>query len=99
LAAGGGAAVSPAELGAARAAAWEVVPRLGDALDHPDGMDALRTALAHLRPGGGLADTGAAVSAIGAAPVFVAAWQRRRSGQPAVAPDPSAGHAADYLRM
>src|SRR5262245_55640123 len=38
-----------AALGAARAAAWELVPRLGDALDHPDGMDALRTALGHLR--------------------------------------------------
>ena len=33
----------------ARAAAWEMLPRLGDALDAPDGMDALRAALAHLR--------------------------------------------------
>jgi citrate synthase len=31
--------------------------------------------------------------------VFVAAWSRRRAGQPAIAPDPSLGHAADYLRM
>jgi citrate synthase len=41
----------------------------------------------------------AAIAAIGAAPVFVAAWSRRRAGQPAIAPDPSLGHAADYLRM
>src|SRR5438270_121134 len=36
------------ELGAARAAAWDRLPRLGDALDAADGMDALRAALAHL---------------------------------------------------
>ena len=90
-----------AGLGAARAAAWERVARLGDALDHPDAMDALRTALAHLRPqpAGRAADTADAIAAIGAAPVFVAAWQRRRAGQPPIAPDPALGHAADYLRM
>jgi citrate synthase len=96
-----------AGLGAARAAAWERVARLGDALDHPDAMDALRTALAHLRPqpaGRGAetadtADTADAIAATGAAPVFVAAWQRRRAGQPPIAPDPALGHAADYLRM
>src|SRR3954470_9546368 len=51
LAAGGAApaALGDAAFGAARSAAWEIVPRLGDALDHADGMDALRTALAHLR--------------------------------------------------
>jgi citrate synthase len=89
-----------AGLGAARAAAWERVARLGDALEHPDAMDALRTALAHLRPQpGGTADTADAIAAIGAAPVFVAAWHRRRAGQPPIAPDPALGHAADYLRM
>jgi citrate synthase len=41
----------------------------------------------------------AAIAAIGAAPVFVAAWSRRRSGQAPVAPDPALGHAADYLKM
>jgi len=91
------AGITPAAIGAARAAAWELVPRLGDALDHPDGMDALRTALGHLRATGAAA--GDAVAVIGAAPVFVAAWSRRRAGQPAIAPDPSRGHAADYLRM
>jgi citrate synthase len=88
-----------AGLGAARAAAWGLVPRLGDTLDHPDAMDALRTALAHLQPRPAGADTADAIAAIGAAPVFVAAWRRRRAGQPPVAPDPALGHAADYLRM
>jgi citrate synthase len=92
-----GLAISPAAIGAARAAAWELVPRLGDALDHPDGMDALRTALGHLRATGDHASD--ALAAIGAAPVVVAAWSRRRAGQPPVAPDPALGHAADYLRM
>jgi citrate synthase len=87
-------------LGAARTVAWERVARLGDALDHPDAMDALRTALAHLRPQPGrAADTADAIAAIGAAPVFVAAWHRRRAGLPPIAPDPALGHAADYLRM
>jgi citrate synthase len=86
-----------ARLGAARAEAWELLPRLGDALDHDDGMDALRTAIAHLRISG--ADLEDAIRAIGAGPVLVAAWSRRRAGRPAVAPDPALGHAADYLRM
>ena len=85
------------DTGPARLAAWELVPRLGDALDHPDAMDALRTALAHLRTtGDDLAD---ACAAIGAAPVFVAAWNRKRVGQAPLAPEPRLGHAADYLRM
>jgi citrate synthase len=63
-------------------------------------MDALRTALGHVRlPAGDATDLPAAVAVIGAAPVFVAAWSRRRAGQPPVAPDPALGHAADYLRM
>ena len=55
LSAGAGARVEvPRErLGAARAEAWELLPRLGDALDHADGMDALRTALAHIRTAAG----------------------------------------------
>jgi len=99
LAAGGadGAAITPAAIGAARGAAWELVPRLGDALDHPDAMDALRTALGHLRATGD--DARDAIAAIGAAPVVVAAWSRRRARAEAIAPDPGLGHAADYLRM
>jgi citrate synthase len=93
-----------ARLGAARAEAWEQFSRIGDALDHADGMDALRTALAHLRADPGAAagidaDISAALRAIGAGPVFVAAWSRRRAGQAPVVPDPSISHAADYLRM
>ena len=55
LAAGGAPAeaATPQAIGAARAAAWELVPRLGDALEHADGMDALRTALGHLRVNAG----------------------------------------------
>lgn len=87
----------PVETGAGRTAAWELMPRLGDALDHPDGMDALRTALAHLRATGD--DRADALAAIAAAPVFVAAWSRRRAGEEPIAPDPALGHAADYLRM
>lgn len=93
----GGARITAPPLGAARAAAWEVVPRLGDALALPEAMDALRTALGHLRPtGDDLAD---ALAAIGAAPVFVAAWNRTRSGAAPIPPDPLLAHAADYLRM
>lgn len=87
------------ELGARRAAAWELVPRLGDALELPDAMDALRTALGHLRAAGPEHDLADALAAIGAAPVVVAAWQRRRNGLVPIAPDPALGHAADYLRM
>ncbi len=99
LTAGGatGAVLTASAIGAARAAAWELVPRLGDALDHPDGMDALRTALGHVRATSD--DVTEAIAVIGAAPVFVAAWSRRRSGLPPIAPDPALGHAADYLRM
>ena len=82
---------------AARTAAWELLPRLGDALDHPDGMDALRTGLAHLRATGD--DRADALTAIGAAPVFVAAWNRRRTGQSPIAPDPAMGHAANFLYL
>jgi len=104
LAAGGapGAdSLTAAAFGVARTAAWQLVPRLGDALDQPDGMDALRTALAHLRPGAGpvsvATDTADAIAAIGAAPVFVAAWSRRRAGQPPVAPDPTVRALDAYL--
>ena len=83
--------------GAGRTATWELLPRLGDALDHADGMDALRTGLAHLRATGD--DRVDALAAIAAAPVVVAAWNRKRTGQAPIAPDPALGHAADYLRM
>jgi citrate synthase len=99
LAAGGATDVNDlrGSLARARTAAWELVPRLGDALEAADGMDALRAALAHLRATG---DDGVdAIAAIGAAAVFVGAWNRRRAGAAAVAPNAVLGHAADYLRM
>src|ERR1044071_8935516 len=84
-------------LARARSAAWEIVPRLGDALDAADGMDALRASLAHLRSSN---DDGVdAITAIGAAPVFVGAWTRKRAGHAPIAPNTVLGHAADYLRM
>jgi citrate synthase len=82
-----------APLGRGRAAAWERLPRLGDALDASDGMDALRAATAHL-PGGA-----SRVELIGAVAVFAAAWARRRAGADPIPPDPSLGHAADVVRM
>jgi len=99
LAAGGGTAPAPdsIDLGPARVAAWELVPRLGDALDLADGMDALRTALAHVPATGD--DRADALAVLGAAPVFVAAWSRRRANHAALAPDPTLSHAADYVRM
>jgi citrate synthase len=97
LAAGAATEREPVTFGAARVAAWELLSRLGDALAAPDAMDALRAALAHLRSSGD--DRADALAAIGAAPVFVAAWNRRRGGAEPIAPDPALGHAADYLRM
>ncbi len=96
LAAAAGAPVQ-VDLARARANAWEMLPRLGDALEASNSMDALRTSLAHLRSTGDL-DVDA-VAAIGAAPVFVAAWHRLHSDLEPVPPDPFLTHAADYLRM
>ncbi len=84
-------------LARARAAAWDQVIGLGSALATGDGMEALRAALAHLHSTGD--DAADAIAAIGAAPVFVAAWNRRRLGLEPVAPSPALSHAADYLRM
>jgi len=58
-------------------------------------MDGLRAAVAHL-PG-----SSQPLGVIGAVAVFAAAWARRR-GSPrdaAVAPDPTAAHGVDFLRM
>ena len=89
--------VTPAQLAQARIRAWELLPRLGDALDAADGMDALRAGLAHLRAtGDDLAD---AITAIGAAPVFAAAWSRKQRGLVPIGPSADLDHASDYLRM
>jgi citrate synthase len=84
--------VSPATLGAARVDAFARLSALGDALSAPDGMDALRAAVAHLRSEDPL-HIAAAVA------VFAAAWARTRRNLPPIAPDPSRRHADDYLRM
>lgn len=87
-----------AALGAARVRAWNRLPTLGDALDATDAMEALRCALSHLRASElDAADLKLEVTA--AIAVFAAAWARRRQGAAALAPDASAGHAADFLRM
>ncbi|MBK8253153.1 MAG: citrate synthase/methylcitrate synthase [Polyangiaceae bacterium] len=83
------------QLGKARVAAASLLPNISAAVSLPDGMDALRTAVAHLPLLGDV--NNAAV--VGAAGVFAAAWQRRQQGLAAVPPDPSLPFAADYLRM
>jgi citrate synthase len=81
-------------LGEARVRAFALWPALAPALRRADGMDALRGALAQLD---GEHQDELALTA--AAAVFAAAWARLRAGEPPLAPDPGAGHAADYLRM
>jgi citrate synthase len=78
-----------------RVRAFERLGRLGDALDREDGMDALRAGVAHLSD----RDFGTPAAVTGAVATLAAAWARRRRGAPPLAPDPSQGHAADYLRM
>jgi citrate synthase len=90
-------ASDPVSLADGRRAAFALLPRLGDALQRPDGMDALRAAIAHLPPAADGLESFTAVTA--AVAVFAAAWARRRAGQEPVAPEPGLGHAADYLRM
>jgi citrate synthase len=79
----------------ARLRAAEALPQLGDALSLPDGMDALRAAMAHLVPAAGAVEA----SITGAAAVFAAAWSRAQAKLPAVAPDARLSLAEDYLRM
>ena len=86
-----------AALGEARAAAADRLGRVGGALELPDGMDALRAAVAQVPSSGDLARD--AIALVGAVAVYAAAWARARGGLAPVAPDPRAGHAADYLRM
>ncbi len=86
-----------AALAEARGEAFERLPRLGDALATPDGMDALRAAAAHLPATGDPARDAARLT--GALAVFAAAWARGRAGLRPVAPSPANAHAADYLHM
>ena len=84
-------------LGRERAWAFEELEWLGRALIAPDGMDALRGALAQLPAEGSAWDLGVRLTA--ATAVFTAAWWRRREGLPPLRPDPEAGHAEDLVSM
>src|SRR5262249_158404 len=83
-------------LGAARLVALERVAPVIAATDQLSAVEALRLCLASLAD----ADTTPHhVLAAAAVPVFVAAIARRRAGQASIAPDPTSGQAADFLRM
>ncbi len=81
------------DLGPARVWAAARLPNLGEALQQPNGMDALRAAVAQLP-----AQTDA-LRITAAMAVFGAAWRRRQLGLSPIAPDPKSTHAADILRM
>jgi citrate synthase len=83
-------------LAQARRDAFDLLPALGDALGSPDGMEALRAAVGHIRTVEPASDR---IRLTGAMPVFAAAWARARAGQAAVAPKPGLSHAADFLQM
>jgi len=85
-----------AELGAARVRAFETLATLGQALAQPDGMDALRAGLSHLRADNGGGDP---IAACAATATLVAAWLRLRAGKTVIAPSAQASHATDFLRM
>jgi citrate synthase len=85
-------------LGRAREEAFAWVPELTRVWRLPDGMDALRAALAQL-PVRGSEGEEVGARLVGAVAVFAAAWARTQAGLPPVAPDASLGHAEDFLRM
>jgi len=88
--------VLQAALADARQRAFAMLPALGDALRTPDSMEALRTAVGHLRAGKPEDDR---VRLTGAMVVFASAWWRLQANQPVVPPQPSLSHAADCLQM
>ena len=96
-----------APLGAARADAFTRVNPLLSKNCHKTVTEGLRTGLSMLSDGektpgisgvipASLADP---LRVLGAAPVFVAALCRHMEGKAPIAPDPQAGHAADFLHM
>tara|TARA_R110002072_G_scaffold98260_4_gene216205 strand:+ start:2331 stop:3419 length:1089 start_codon:yes stop_codon:yes gene_type:complete len=90
-----GALGRPIDLGPARVAAHARSRTWGGALELPDGMDALRAALAQgVDPS---LPEGPAI--LGTLAVAAAGWWRRRQGLELLEPDPSLSHAADYLRL
>lgn len=84
------------DIGRARAAAFALVPTLLQATKGMSPIDGLRVGFASLKPVAGLAPE---IVAVGAAPVFAAALSRAAEGLAPLAPDASALHAADTLRM
>ncbi|GAB4214668.1 MAG: citrate synthase/methylcitrate synthase [Sandaracinaceae bacterium] len=88
-----------ARLGRARAEAFASIDPRDPALAMPDGMDALRALVARAAlpaEADPLETTLRLAAAVG---VAVGAWHAHLVGRPAVAPEPSLGHAADLLRM
>ena len=87
-----------ASLGRARLVVHQRLDRMGDTLDRPSAMGALRAAVAHLDVADleGLSEAGVLTAALS---VVTAAWTRRRGGLDPVAPDPDASPATDHLRM
>jgi citrate synthase len=85
-----------ASLADARAHAFAMLPSIGTALDSPDSMEALRTAVGHVRAGDPVIDR---TRLTGAIAVFATAWARRRQNLPPVPPRPELPHAADILQM
>ena len=94
-------------LGAARTAAFALVPQLLSSNCQKTVTEGLRTGLSMLSDGEPVPGISEVVPAsfadhlrvLGAAPVFVAALCRHMEGKAPVAPDPKAGHAADFLYM
>lgn len=83
-------------LGAARVAAFAVVPRCLPVLSDLSPFDAMRALIASLSDGD---DLRTALRLIAAPAVFTAAAIRVSAGQQPVRPDSSLAHAADFLRM
>jgi citrate synthase len=81
------------DFGPMRLEAFARLGTLGDALEAPEPMDALRASMAHLTSKSSPDAVTAAVA------VFAAAWQRHHEGKAPVVPDPGLSHAADLLRM
>jgi len=83
-------------LGAARAEVFQEVAALDTGLLDRTPIEAVRALMARLPDGDDLATALRLVAAPG---VFTAAVVRAQAGQAPCPPDPSAGHAADILRM
>jgi citrate synthase len=83
-------------LAEARERAFAMLSSIGSALATADSMEALRTAVGHVRAGDPASDR---VRLTGAIAVFAAAWARLQANAPPVPPRPSLSHAADCLQM